>query len=77
MTIYLTPFDPTTKQCTGPSVDSGMVSLDEVVLMMGPPEHPGRRVHTYADVAFSDFVLRLEIDTAANSGHHTRHLPPK
>lgn len=73
--IYQTPFDPTTKQCTAPSELTGFATLDEVVLLMGPPEHPGRRVHTYtgAGVAFSDFPLR--IDNAANSGHSTRNVP--
>ena len=63
--IYLTPYDPTTLRCTGPSVDSGFASLDDVVALMGPPVRAGRRVHTYADVAFSDFKLRSEPDDAA------------
>ena len=58
--IYMTQFDPATKQCTAPSVDSGMATLDDVLLVMGEPVRAGRRVHTYADVAFSDFPLRLE-----------------
>ena len=60
--IYQTPFDPLTKQCTAPSEPTAFTALDEVQLLMGPPEHPGRRVHTYtgAGVAFSDFVLRVE-----------------
>lgn len=60
MTIYMTQYDPATKQCTAPSVDSGMATLDDVLLVMGEPVRAGRRVHTYADVAFSDFPLRLE-----------------
>ena len=65
MPIYTTPFDPLTKQCTGPSTDSGMATLDEVVLLMGPPDRAGQRVHTYtgAGVAFSDFVLSMGRDT--------------
>jgi len=71
--IYQTPFDPLTKQCTAPSEPTAFATLDDVAMLMGPPEHPGRRVHTYttAGVAFSDFVLR--IDSAANSGHPIRH----
>lgn len=76
MTIYATPFDPATKQCTGPSTDSGMATLDEVVMLMGPPDHAGQRVHTYtgAGVAFSDFVLSARIDTAANLRHDSGNL---
>lgn len=72
--IYQTPFDPSTKQCTGPSEPTGFDTLDDVLLLMGQPEHPGQRVHTYtgAGVAFSDFLLH--IDKAANSGHHSPHL---
>ena len=60
--IYSTQFDPLTKQCTAPSEPTEFATLDEVTLLMGPPEQPGRRVHTYtgAGVAFSDFPLRLE-----------------
>ena len=71
--IYLTPFDPVTRQCTGPSVDSGMASLNEVVLLMGEPVRPGRRMHTYADVAFSDFPLRID---AAVIMRDTAQHPP-
>lgn len=38
MTIYVTPFDDGTKQCTGPSTDSGFASLDEVAAVMGEPD---------------------------------------
>jgi hypothetical protein len=74
MTVYQTPFDPATRQCTGPSEPTAFDTLADVIALMGAPEHPGRRVHTYtgAGVAFSDFPLY--IDKAANSGHHSPHL---
>jgi len=36
MTIYATPFKASTKQCSGPSTDSGFENLDDVVAAMGP-----------------------------------------
>lgn len=36
--IYVTPFKNSTKQCSGPSTDSGFESLEPVVAAMGPPD---------------------------------------
>jgi len=35
MTIYLTPFDPDTKECLAHSADSGFSTLQEVRAAMG------------------------------------------
>ena len=37
MTIFVTPFDPKTRQCQSVSTDSGFNSLEQVVEMMGEP----------------------------------------
>lgn len=63
--IYATPYNPTTKQTTGPSTDSGLESLDQVVEFMGPPTSRSPRWLAYiaADdqaTAYSEFPFRLE-----------------
>ncbi|MNR58362.1 hypothetical protein D3C85_1793420 [compost metagenome] len=61
MTIYATPFDPGTGQPTAGSTDSGFTTLDEVVEAMGSDYRSrGVRCVIYADLMFSDYVLRLE-----------------
>ena len=56
MTIYMTQFDPATLQCTSPSVDSGFVSLINVIEVMGIPKSiPTKRVALYDGVVISDF----------------------
>lgn len=61
MTIYATPFDNDTKDSTGPSTDSGMTSIDQVVELMGPDWLTcSQRAVVYPGVMFSDYVLRIE-----------------
>jgi hypothetical protein len=58
MTIYLTPFDPATKQCTAPSEDSGFATVDEAVEMFGPGHLTlSARLAVYEDFAVSDYVF--------------------
>lgn len=58
--IYLTPFDPVTLLCTGPSTDSGFESLDQAAETMGPPVQRLRRMVQYHGFCFTDYVLRIE-----------------
>lgn len=70
--IYLTPYNPTTREAVADSADSGFSSLDEVVLLMGEPKARGPRWMTYPDgVAFSDFPFRLtnSSDAAYHAGN--------
>lgn len=61
MIIYATPFDNDTKATTGPSTDSGMASIDQVVELMGPDWLTcSQRAVVYPGVMFSDYVLRIE-----------------
>ena len=58
MTIHSTPFDPDTKQPTGPSTDSGFGSIDEAVEILGDGYlSRGKRSVTYLGVFLSDYVL--------------------
>lgn len=54
--IYATPFDEHTKQCTGPSTDSGFRDLDAVVAAMGPPLTRSPQTAVYPGVIFSRMV---------------------
>ena len=61
--IYATPFEGSgyEMQCTGPSVDSGFKSLEEVKIVMGPAcvhDHP--RIVMCDQVAFSDFIFCVD-----------------
>ena len=57
MTIYITHFDPTTKQVTTPGAPSGFPDLDTVVALMGPPLRRGKRSVTYESLFFTDYLL--------------------
>lgn len=64
-TIYATPYNQATKQCTGPSTDSGFESLDQVAGMMGEPTHRSPRWVAYGGagdeaVAYSMFVFHVD-----------------
>lgn len=67
-TIYATPFLASTKETTGPSVDSGFGSIDEVVTMLGKNHlwiHQHKRMVTYDAggdnrVIYSDFIFRVD-----------------
>lgn len=70
--IYITPFDPATKEATADSADSGFDTLAAVELVMGQPVARGKRWATYPDgVAFSDFPFRLTkpSDSAYHAGN--------
>ena len=63
--IYVTPFKNSTKQCSGPSTDSGFDSLDTVVATMGVPDVPrSKRMLIYGPgedrVVFSDFIFCID-----------------
>lgn len=62
MTIYATPYDPETKQCTGASVDCGFTELRQVTDVLGPAPVGGQRWVGYPDagVAYSDFIFYSE-----------------
>lgn len=61
MTIYLTPYDPETKQTTGPSEDCGLPDLESAAELFGTEWlRRAPRLLTYRDFTVSDFVLRLE-----------------
>lgn len=60
MTIYATPFDPHTLQCTAPSVDSGLPSLAAVIDAMGPPVSVSPQTVVYPGLIFSRIPWRLE-----------------
>ena len=63
-TIYVTPFKNSTKECSGPSVDSGFPSLDAAVGAIGPPAMRAKRHAIYGDgedrVVFSDFIFHVD-----------------
>lgn len=56
-TIYVTPFDPATKQTTGDSVDSGFESLEDVELINGEPLTRGKRTLTYEGTFYSNYSV--------------------
>lgn len=62
--IYATPFDPTTKQCTGPSMPSGFNTIEDVVSCMGPPIRQGATSVVYGDatarVIFSKAIFSID-----------------
>jgi len=56
MTIFITTFDPDTKDPLSPSLDSGFASLAEVVEVMGAGWLScSARLVIYPGVAFSDY----------------------
>lgn len=57
LTIYATPFDPATKQCTAASMPSGVESFFEVMARRGVPDRVGARMLLYAGWAFTDYPL--------------------
>lgn len=60
MTIYVTPFDPATKLCTGLSEDCGLETLAEAVEMFGPDHLTlSKRLAVYEDFAVSDYVFQV------------------
>lgn len=71
MTIYVTEFDPKTKEVTRSATDSGFSSIDEVTMVMGTPITRGARTATYPDQFFSEYQLHLTADghTFFNRGH--------
>jgi len=64
MTIYVTPFNGTTKETTGPSTDSGFETLEAVVEAMGPPAVTYKAMVIYGEgedrVVFSKIIFRID-----------------
>lgn len=62
--IYATPFDPATKQCSGPSMPSGFDTIEGVVSCMGPALRQGPASAIYGDetaqVIFSKAVFSID-----------------
>lgn len=65
MTIFVTFFNPTTKQVTAGATDSGFGSLDEVELINGEPLRRGKRTRTYGDAFYSDYCLTEVVHESA------------
>jgi hypothetical protein len=61
VTIYVTTFDPNTKQVTACATDSGFESIEQVVEFMGPPLAHGKRTATYRTMFYSDYCLTQKI----------------
>ena len=60
-TIYLTTFNPETKQPTSVSLDSGFTSFDAVEFQHGEPLVRGKRTRTYAGLFFSDYKIKDDV----------------
>lgn len=62
MTIYVTAYDPTNKQCLAPSEPTHYATLAQVADDMGEPEHAYKRCMLYPTlgVAYSDFKFMKE-----------------
>lgn len=59
--IYMTQFDPATKQCTAASVPTAFACLADVATAFGAGwVSCSKRTLIYADLAFTDYVLRVE-----------------
>lgn len=59
--IYLTTFDPETKQPTAPSVDSGFELMADALAVFGPDWISStERTTIYRDFALTDWVVRAE-----------------
>lgn len=61
MTIYMTAFDPSTKQCTTTSIDSGFENFEDVIATMGVNyiEKTPRYI-VYEGLTYSDFLFRID-----------------
>lgn len=62
MAIYMTRFNPETKQVTEGATETGLNSIDEVVMLYGDPLSRGARTATYREFFFSDYKLHQVID---------------
>lgn len=59
--IFLTMFDPTTKQITQPSTDSGLGAVTDSVGLMGEIVRQSERLIIFqGGIAISDYPFRLE-----------------
>lgn len=68
-TVYQTSFCSVTKQCTGPSVPLGRVSLDSLQALYGEPVRRSRRWLIYDGICFGPVVMMVDgtvkpVDTA-------------
>ena len=65
MTIYATPFNAHTKECSGPSANSGFINLEDVTAVMGEPDvKRSKRMLIYGPgedrVVFSDYIFCID-----------------
>jgi len=62
MRVYVTPFDHNTKLCSGPSIDSGFVSMGQVLEAMGPSPYPKTPIYGEGKdrVIFSTFIFSID-----------------
>jgi len=58
--IYMTPFDPATKECTGGSEDSGFQTIADAVAVMGDPIRRGLSLAIYPGVVFSRVMFSID-----------------
>ena len=58
--IYQTLFDPDTKQCTGPSVPVGSVTLDDLQALYGEPIRRSRRWLIYPGLCFGPVDMLVD-----------------
>lgn len=56
--IYMTQFDPETKQCTGPSVPCGADNMEVAKMIFGPAWLTcSKRTVVYERIALTDYIL--------------------
>lgn len=58
--VYQTPFDPTTRQCTGPSESVGAVPLDDLQALYGEPVYRSRSWLIYSGLCFGPVPMRID-----------------
>lgn len=60
MTIWATPFNRDSKQCTGPSAPAGFETFEQVIEAMGEPTVKRRAFLVYGEGADRVLFSRLE-----------------
>lgn len=61
--IYITQYDPMTKEVIGHSQDSGLTSLADAKVTMGEPVRESKRLMLFeGGIAISDYPFKLEAD---------------
>lgn len=62
MTVYVTKFNPHTRQVIEGAKDSGFDSLETVELLLGAPIVRGKRALTYKDMFYSEYCIHQTND---------------